>query len=209
MNFKLRIFCLALIPYLASCSARKMISDNDRVGYENSTHIGLQFSRNGDCCFENQDCEGVWDQNKQMIFLSGLLIRKDDIGTIEQLNISIDGIDLRNTQFPHTISTNLEESAIIGWYNEAEVEREKFLCAGTDNSCEFQGDVERDKIKLVLTKFQNNILEGRFEGRIFLKGTGNVRFVKTSEYKDIVDGSFRVNLDGTSNFSGKSLVADR
>jgi len=205
---KLRILCLAFLPLLVSCSTGKMLSDS-QVDLNKQTHIGLQFSRNGDCCFETRDCEGIWDQNKQSIFLSGLLIRKDSIGTIEQLNISIDGIDLKNTKFPHAINASLDESAIVGWYNEAEVKREKFLCSETDNSCEFQGNVKKDKIKIVLTKFQNGVLEGRFEGRIFLKGTRNVRFVKTSEYKDIVDGSFRVNLDATMKFAEKNLVADQ
>jgi len=208
MNMKLRILCLAFLPLLVSCSTGKMLSDS-QVDLNKQTHIGLQFSRNGDCCFETRDCEGIWDQNKQSIFLSGLLIRKDSIGTIEQLNISIDGIDLKNTKFPHAINASLDESAIVGWYNEAEVKREKFLCSETDNSCEFQGNVKKDKIKIVLTKFQNGVLEGRFEGRIFLKGTRNVRFVKTSEYKDIVDGSFRVNLDATMKFAEKNLVADQ
>jgi len=209
MNMKLKIFCLAILPFIFSCSTGKMISENDQKEFNEQTHIGLQFSRNGDCCFETRDCEGLWDRSKQSIFLSGLLIRKDSIGTIEQLNISINGIDLKKTSFPHIINDELDESAIVGWYNEAEVKREKFLCSEADSSCEFQGNVKRDKIKLVLTKFQNNVLEGRFEGRIFLKGTGNIRFVKTSEYKDIVDGSFRINLDDASRISGKNLVAEK
>jgi|GEM_PF-2321438 len=209
MNMKLRILCLAFLPLLVSCSTGKILSDKNQVDFNKQTHIGLQFSRNGDCCFETKDCEGLWDQNRQSIFLSGLLIRKDSIGTIEQLNISINGIDLKKTSFPHIINDELDESAIVGWYNEAEVKREKFLCSEADSSCEFQGNVKRDKIKLVLTKFQNNVLEGRFEGRIFLKGTGNIRFVKTSEYKDIVDGSFRINLDDASRISGKNLVAEK
>lgn len=207
MYIKYRILCFVVIPFLSCCSTGKSITNNDSDGNINSTHIGLQFSRNGDCCFETKKCDGIWDQNKQSVFLSGLLIRKNSTGTVEQINISIEGIDLENTQYPHTVSTDFDEAAIVGWYNEQEVLKERLLCADSSNSCEFQGNVKRDKMKLVLTKFQNNVLEGRFEGRIFLKGTGNVKFVKTSEYKDIVGGSFCINLKDSS--SEKNMIADK
>ena len=193
---KLQLIYLGLaICLFASCST---VSNTARINSKtekqtSENHINMQFSGNENCCVEMKDCEGTWNIENRTVYLSGLIVKNDCLGTAEEINIGIVGIDLRNMEFPHVICAEFEEAGFVTWYNEAEVQREKYLCSA-NNTCEYQGDVRKDKIKLTITGFENNKLKGNFEGRIFLKGTGKLKFVKTSEYKDITRGTFNVKL---------------
>ena len=206
-RMKLFAFCLLII---GGCSSANQFSSTNLNDFpKNQAHIGIQFNDKNACCIDTRGCEGIWYTDNGSVYLTGLKILKDSLGTVEQVNISIEGVDLNSIDYPYIVSAERDEEAIIGWYNEAEVIREKNLCANSENACEYQGDLKRDKVRLVLTSFSNNVLEGKFEGRIYLKGTGKLRFVKTSEYKDIADGSFRLALKKERNETDKNLVADR
>jgi hypothetical protein len=193
MKLQLIYACMGMF-LLASCSTVSNTAGIAKFEHQkNKNQISMQFSGNEDCCVEMKDCEGIWNSEKQSIYLTGLMVKSDCIGTTEEISIEVQGVDLKNIEFPHVVCCDLNESGYVSWYNEAEVQRERNFCAAT-GSCEYQGDVKRDKVKLTLTGFENNVLHGSFEGRIFLKGTGQLKFVKTSEYKDISKGTFRVNL---------------
>lgn len=193
---KLQLIYVGLaLCFFSSCSAVSNTArlNSKAVKQSNENQINMQFSENENCCVEMKDCEGTWNIEKRTIYLSGLIVNNECLGTAEEISIGIVGVDLRNMKFPHVICAEYDESGFVTWYNEAEVQRERNLCSA-NNTCEYQGDVRKDKIKLTITGFENNRLKGNFEGRIFLKGIGKLKFVKTSEYKDITKGTFNVNL---------------
>ncbi|NOU59369.1 hypothetical protein [Marinifilum caeruleilacunae] len=206
---KLRLIYAAMLLFLfASCATVSNTTSIATIKHQNNKNqISMQFQGKDDCCVEMKDCEGIWNHEKQSIYLTGLLVKSDCIGTAEEISIGIHGVDLKNIKFPHVICCDLNESGYVSWYNEAEVQRERKLCA-TTGSCEYQGDVKRDKIILKLTGFENNVLKGNFEGRIFLKGTAQLKFVKTSEYKDISKGTFRVNLSKEQEIKRSNYLVD-
>lgn len=193
---KLQSIYLSVILFsFISCST---VSNTSRVNLEpenlkNTNQISMEFVGNDNCCVEMKDCEGVWNRENKTIYLSGLIADSDYSETAEEISIGVQGVDLQNIEFPHVVCCEFDESGYVSWYSEAEVQRERLFCSKI-GACEYQGNVKKDKIKLTLTGFENNVLYGNFEGRIFLKGTGKLKFVKTSEYKDISKGSFSVNL---------------
>lgn len=190
----IRNFLIIAVSVLlfASCSSSKQMAQttfHDKVDPE----IDLRFSNYNNVSFKAKQCVAMWDKNDNTICISGLLIRHGQ-GTAEELSICIEGVDLNKLSFPYKLNAANCEYANVSWFNEAEVLKEKFLCEEV-GTCEYQGDIKKDKIEMVLTHYGNNVLEGKFSGRIFLKGTGDVRFVKTSEYKDISSGYFRIPIN--------------
>ncbi|WP_321280570.1 hypothetical protein [Marinifilum fragile] len=193
---KVRLIYAAITLFsFVSCST---VSNTSRINsklinnkYDNQ--ISMEFIGNDNCCVEMKNCEGVWNRENKTIYLTGLIANSDCLDIAEEISIGVQGIDLNNIKFPHVVRGEFDESGYVSWYNEQEVQRERYFCNKT-GVCEYQGNVKKDKIKLTLTGFENNVLYGSFEGRIFLKGTGKLKFVKTSEYKDISNGTFSVNL---------------
>jgi len=180
---------------LCGCSSLKEDIATGLKGFTNADiQIGLQFNDRNTCCLSTTGCDGVWDEEKQEVYMSALLVNEDGQGTVDQISISIENIDLKDISYPYVVSSERAENAVVAWYNEEEVAREKILCGDSGNACEYQGNLQKDKIELVLTSFEKNTLEGKFSGRIYLKGTSPLQFVKTSEFKDITEGSFRINL---------------
>ncbi|RKE03948.1 hypothetical protein [Marinifilum flexuosum] len=193
---KVRLIYAGIALFLfVSCST---VSNTARINtktieQKNDNQISMQFLGNDNCCIEMKDCEGVWNHENKTIYMTGLIADSDCLDTAEEISIGVQGVDLHNIKFPYVVCGEFDESGYVSWYNEEEVQRERNFCNKT-GVCEYQGNVKKDKIKLTLTGFENNVLYGSFEGRIFLKGTGKLKFVKTSEYKDISNGTFSVNL---------------
>jgi hypothetical protein len=194
MKLRLVYAGMVLFSFVSCSTVSNTVRINTKSGDQrNNNQISMQFYGNNNCYVEMKDCEGVWNREENTIFLSGLVIDNDCLGTAEEISIGVQGIDLNNIKFPHVVCCDFDESGFVSWYNEAEIQRERNFCANS-GVCEYQGNVKKDKIRLILTGFENNVLKGSFEGRIFLKGTGKLKFVKTSEYKDISKGSFSVSL---------------
>lgn len=194
MNLRLTYAGMALFLFV-SCSTVSNTAKINTQGIDQNANnqISMQFLGNDNCCVEMKNCEGVWNREDKTIYLTGLIADSDCMDTAEEISIGVQGVDLHDIKFPHVVCGEFDESGYVSWYNEQEVQRERSFCNET-GVCEYQGNVKKDKIKLTLTGFENNVLYGNFEGRIFLKGTGKLKFVKTSEYKDISNGIFSVNL---------------
>ncbi|MDQ2177669.1 hypothetical protein [Marinifilum sp. D714] len=184
---------LFLFVSCSTVSNTARINNTQGIDQNANNQISMQFLGNDNCCVEMNNCEGVWNREDKTIYLTGLIADSDCMDTAEEISIGVQGVDLNNIKFPHVVCGEFDESGYVSWYNEQEVQRERNFCNKT-GVCEYQGNVKKDKIKLTLTGFKNNVLYGNFEGRIFLKGTGKLKFVKTSEYKDISNGTFSVNL---------------
>lgn len=194
MKLQVIYFGIVILMFI-SCSPMSKMAKNERSTHQqNNNQISMQFNGNDNCCIEMKNCDGIWNSDNKTIYLTGLMLKNDCIGTADEVSIGIQGVDLSNIDFPHVVCCDLNESGYVSWYNESEIKRERNLCSAVE-SCEYQGDIKKDKIKVTLTGFQNNVLYGSFEGRIFLRGTGSLKFVKTSEYKDISKGTFSVNLN--------------
>jgi len=174
-----------LVSILFSCGTASQVQN-----ISSNSSLNLQFDTTHPFLFAKEKCEAIWDKSSSSIFISGTLLNDKGMGPVDQLNILIQGINLEEIEFPYELDFKKNEHATVAWYNEQEVALERNLCI--DDDCEFRGDLK--DIKFVLTGFNNGLLSGYFDGRIYLKGTGKVQFTKTSAFKEICKASFRLNL---------------
>ena len=100
-------------------------------------------------------------------------------------NVDIESIDL-----PYTLS---DAEASINWFDSRvdTIIQQTDFCQGPDNGCTFLLKPERGSI--TITKVEDQIIEGDFEGRAIVLRTGYIIGQDESLFYDIENGKFRIN----------------
>ena len=103
--------------------------------------------------------------------------------------IRIHDVDIESVDLPYSLST---DEANIQWADSRVdvIIQNTDYCHGVDSNCSFNLNAMRGAI--TITRVEEQIIEGTFEGRAILIKTGFTSQQDTSLYHDVKNGAFRI-----------------
>ncbi len=105
-------------------------------------------------------------------------------------SIRVHDLDIESIQLPYTLKMS---DGSITWFDsriDLIIQNTDF-CQGVDNGCTFSLSPERGNI--IITKVDNRIIEGNFEGKAIIVRTGFTHGQDESLFHEIENGKFRIN----------------
>ncbi|MEM7552194.1 MAG: hypothetical protein AAF363_21090 [Bacteroidota bacterium] len=108
--------------------------------------------------------------------------------------VTLGNLDLPEIDLPFS-SWNDSTNASLEWYDTSIVPEDD-RCGIVDQGCTFSNSTDKG-LELTITNLTDNLIEGRFSGRLFLTGTGFGAFRDESVFVDITNGSFKTDYRTT------------
>ncbi len=99
------------------------------------------------------------------------------------------GVDIENLVLPYSL-TGAEAS--ISWVDES-VKKLQAPCAAPDILCFYAG-VGVDEVQITIEKIENNIISGKFEGKLYHIRINPTVIRDTNDVTEVVDGAFSIKF---------------
>lgn len=130
--------------------------------------------------------------NYQNLWMQAMTTDSESREAQNKFTITLYNVNLDRISYPYTLDPEESNEAVIGWYDKEIIASKGTLCEGCDNSCMYMGSLKERQIKVILTSKTGNIVEGTFEGNLYLRGTGFSRFIETEDFQNVRKGRFKI-----------------
>lgn len=114
----------------------------------------------------------------------------DSLNSEGSWRIRVHDLDIESIQLPYSLK--MSEGSVTWFDSRIDlIIKETDFCQGVDNGCTFSLTPERGNI--TITKVDDRIIEGNFEGKAIIVRTGFTPGQNESLFHEIKNGKFRIN----------------